>query len=172
MPSSDDRLWQDHPNGGGHRKWIELDKAENIKALSDISFIWTQLNEGIRSTILLRKLSSKFMLENYRMNMQLIQDTSGYNIGPHCDTFPNQPHKMLTMILYLSDAPELKPHGTTLYDHHEKDGRHILKYHSTVPFVKNTMLLFKPDYPKTWHGVPRYNLSRPRISLQMFLKHR
>lgn len=171
IPSPNDRLWLDHPNGGGYRKWIELDKPNNLSALTAVSPVWATLDAGLRSNVFIDKLASKFVLKNYRMNIQLVQDNPGYQISPHCDTYPNQAHKMLTMILYLSDDIKLKPYGTRLYNHKEKEGRHQLSYHSTVPFIKNTMLLFKPNYPTTWHGVDRYDLERPRISLQMFLKH-
>jgi hypothetical protein len=109
-------------------------------------------------------------IDKARLEIQIIRDSIGYKIPPHCDTFKDKRHKLLTILIYFPISEELSGYGTELYT------RNIFRRYKKVkqaPFLNNTALMFHPTYNVTWHGVSEITEAiPPRTSLQVFIKLR
>ena len=82
-------------------------------------------------------------LRNSLLRIEYCQDTDGFWLEPHTDIAV----KKFTMLIYLSDDPNLTDAGTDLY-HGAPDFRHA----GTAPYRMNAGLIFVPG-ANTWHGV-------------------
>ena len=92
-------------------------------------------------------------LEDCRLRIEYCQDTDGFWLEPHTDILV----KKFTMLIYLSDDPELRDAGTDVYD---GNGR----WAGTTPYDKNLGLIFIPG-PNTWHGFRRRPIRGLRKSI-------
>ncbi len=92
-------------------------------------------------------------LSNGNLRIEYTQDTDGFRLEPHTDIGV----KLFTMLVYLSEEPELADAGTDLYDaDHEHAGR--------APFARNLGLIFIPG-DDTWHGFAERPIPRVRRSI-------
>ena len=83
-------------------------------------------------------------LSSGRLRIEYCQDADGFWLEPHVDL----PVKLLTMLVYLADAPELHDAGTDIYD---ASPAHRLV--ESAPCEWNAGLIFVPA-KNTWHGFP------------------
>ncbi|MFQ6017430.1 MAG: 2OG-Fe(II) oxygenase [Kiloniellaceae bacterium] len=74
------------------------------------------------------------------LRIEYIQDTEGFWLEPHTDIR----EKLFTMLIYLSQEPELADAGTDIFDQE-------LNHVKTAPFKPNHGLIFIPG-KDTWHG--------------------
>ncbi len=81
-------------------------------------------------------------LRQGQLRVEYCQDTDGFWLEPHLDISV----KLFTMLVYLSDEPELRDAGTDIYD---ASPQHNLV--ATAPYEKNKGLIFIPG-KDTWHG--------------------
>jgi hypothetical protein len=81
-------------------------------------------------------------LANGRLRIEYCQDVDGFWLEPHVDI----PVKLFTMLVYLTDAPELYDAGTDIYD---ASPEHRLV--ASAPYEWNAGLIFIPG-KNTWHG--------------------
>lgn len=95
------------------------------------------------------KLSEGFLRIEY------CQDVDGFWLEPHLDISV----KLFTMLVYLSDDPELFDAGTDIYDD-TPDHRLV----ASAPYEKNRGLIFIPGF-KTWHGFSKRPIKGLRKSI-------
>jgi hypothetical protein len=81
-------------------------------------------------------------LASGRLRIEYCQDVDGFWLEPHVDI----PVKLFTMLVYLTDAPELHDAGTDIYD---ASPEHRLI--ASAPYEWNAGLIFIPG-KNTWHG--------------------
>jgi hypothetical protein len=81
-------------------------------------------------------------LANGRLRIEYSQDADGFWLEPHVDI----PVKLFTMLVYLTDAPELHDAGTDIYDASPEH-----KLIASAPYEWNAGLIFIPG-KNTWHG--------------------
>jgi hypothetical protein len=81
-------------------------------------------------------------LADARLRIEYCQDVDGFWLEPHVDI----PVKRFTMLVYLTDAPELHDAGTDIYD---ATPAHDLV--TSAPYEWNAGLIFIPG-KDTWHG--------------------
>ncbi|MGI9385387.1 MAG: 2OG-Fe(II) oxygenase [Methyloligellaceae bacterium] len=93
------------------------------------------------------------VLDDCRLRIEYCQDTDGFWLEPHTDILV----KKFTMLIYLSDDPELRDAGTDVYD---DSGQ----WAGTTPYDKNLGLIFIPG-PNTWHGFRRRPIRGIRKSI-------
>lgn len=77
-----------------------------------------------------------------QLRVEYCQDVDGFWLEPHVDISV----KLFTMLVYLSDEPELRDAGTDIYD---ASPAHNLV--GTAPYERNKGLIFIPG-TDTWHG--------------------
>ena len=82
-------------------------------------------------------------LTNGRLRIEYCQDVDGFWLEPHVDISV----KLFTMLVYLSDEPELHGAGTDIYD---ATPEHNLV--ASAPYEMNKGLIFIPG-EDTWHGL-------------------
>ena len=81
-------------------------------------------------------------LTHGQLRVEYCQDVDGFWLEPHVDISV----KLFTMLIYLSDEPELRDAGTDIYDASPEH-----KLVGTAPYEKNKGLIFIPGRD-TWHG--------------------
>jgi hypothetical protein len=81
-------------------------------------------------------------LTDGQLRIEYCQDVDGFWLEPHVDI----PVKLFTMLVYLSDEPELRSAGTDIYD--ASPEHHLV---ATAPYERNKGLIFIPG-TDTWHG--------------------
>lgn len=81
-------------------------------------------------------------LSNGQLRIEYCQDVDGFWLEPHVDI----PVKLLTMLVYLADAPELHGAGTDIFD-----ASPAHKLVTSAPCEWNAGLIFIPG-TDTWHG--------------------
>ncbi|MDE1901927.1 MAG: 2OG-Fe(II) oxygenase [Alphaproteobacteria bacterium] len=89
------------------------------------------------------------------LRIEYCQDIDGFWLEPHLDISV----KLLTMLIYLSDDPQLADAGTDVYDatpHHNKV--------ATSPYGKGKGLIFIPG-KNTWHGFSKRPIRGLRKSI-------
>jgi len=94
-------------------------------------------------------------LAKSRLRIEYCQDVDGFWLEPHVDI----PVKLFTMLVYLSDAPELHDAGTDIYDASPEH-----KLIASVPYEWNAGLIFVPG-KNTWHGFRKRPIRGLRKSL-------
>ena len=168
-------------DNNSRRKTFYLDNQEDFQKLKNKD-IFIKLYKHFNNKEFLNnifKIFNKELPKEYHLQCQLIYDIKGYNILPHCDNFKNKRHKYLTLLLYLPDD-NIEEYGTEMYKE-IKDGnisyfdKEINKKRNftivkKVPFKKNILFAFIPEYNKTWHGVSKIKKNITRRSIQIFLK--
>jgi hypothetical protein len=171
-----DQAWRalSHPeNKQGARQVIYLREGEEIAIQGDHKGLWQDLFEIVN-----KRLSGALLLKHGLMayqdqteaEIQIIRDSTGYMISPHCDTFRSKRHKLLTLLIYFPVSDDLVGYGTELYRKNLFGGFRRVKQ---APFVDNTALLFQPIHKVTWHGVSQITQTiAARTSLQIFYKLR
>jgi hypothetical protein len=90
-----------------------------------------------------------------RLRIEYCQDTDGFWLEPHVDISV----KLFTMLVYLSDEPELADAGTDVYD---ATPEHNLV--ATAPYAFNTGMIFIPG-KDTWHGFSKRPIRGVRKSI-------
>jgi hypothetical protein len=90
-----------------------------------------------------------------RLRVEYCQDVDGFWLEPHVDI----PEKLLTLLVYLTDSPELHDAGTDIYDASPAHARV-----ATVPYEWNTGFAFVPG-KNTWHGFSKRPIGGVRKSL-------
>jgi hypothetical protein len=81
-------------------------------------------------------------LSKGHLRIEYCQDVDGFWLEPHCDIAV----KLFTMLIYLSDDPNLADAGTDVYD---ATPEHRLV--ASAPYEKNKGMIFIPGLD-TWHG--------------------
>lgn len=94
-------------------------------------------------------------LSRGRLRVEYCQDVDGFWLEPHVDI----PVKLFTMLIYLSDAPELYDAGTDIYDDSLKHKRV-----ATAPYEFNAGMIFIPG-KDTWHGFSKRPICGVRKSI-------
>ncbi len=89
------------------------------------------------------------------LRIEYCQDIDGFWLEPHLDIKV----KLFTMLIYLSDDPNLHDAGTDIYD---ATPDHNLV--ASVPYEKNTGLIFIPG-TNTWHGFSKRPIRGLRKSI-------
>ncbi len=82
-------------------------------------------------------------LSDGHLRIEYCQDTEGFWLEPHTDI----PVKKFTMLVYLSDDPNLEGVGTDIHE-----GPPDFKFVESAPYGKNKGVMFIPD-KSSWHGV-------------------
>jgi len=98
---------------------------------------------------------TKSPISKGRLRIEYCQDADGFWLEPHVDITP----KLFSLIVYLSDDPNLRDAGTDIYD---DTPEHALV--STVPYQAARGMLFIPD-KNTWHGFTKRPIHGVRKSL-------
>jgi hypothetical protein len=94
-------------------------------------------------------------LTRSRLRIEYCQDVDGFWLEPHVDI----PVKLFTMLVYLSDAPDLHDAGTDIYD---ASPEHELV--ASVPYEWNAGLIFIPG-KNSWHGFRKRPIRGVRKSI-------
>jgi hypothetical protein len=94
-------------------------------------------------------------LADGRLRIEYAQDVDGFWLEPHVDI----PVKLFTMLVYLTDAPELHDAGTDIYD--ASPGHRLV---ATAPYEWNAGLIFIPG-KDTWHGFSKRPIRGVRKSI-------
>lgn len=94
-------------------------------------------------------------LSDGHLRIEYCQDTDGFWLEPHTDILV----KKFTMVIYLSDDPNLKSAGTDIHE-----GPPDFKYVTSAPYGKNKGVMFIPG-ENTWHGVDNHRLKAVRRSI-------
>ena len=89
------------------------------------------------------------------LRIEYCQDIDGFWLEPHLDISV----KLFTMLIYLSDDPNLFDAGTDIYDDSPQH-----KLIATAPYEKNKGMIFIPG-EKTWHGFTPRTIKGLRKSL-------
>jgi len=89
------------------------------------------------------------------LRIEYCQDVDGFWLEPHVDI----PVKLFTMLVYLTDAPELHDAGTDICDASPEH-----KLVTSVPFEWNAGLIFIPG-KNTWHGFRKRPIRGVRKSI-------
>ena len=112
---------------------------------------------AFRSDAVMAKLqeATKADLGKGRLRIEYCQDVDGFWLEPHLDISV----KLFTMLVYLSDEPELYDAGTDIYDATPEHNRV-----ATAPCEKNKGLIFIPG-DNTWHGFTRRPIHGVRKSI-------
>ncbi len=77
-----------------------------------------------------------------RLRIEYCQDVDGFWLEPHCDIRA----KLFTLLVYLSDDPNLSDAGTDIYDASPQHHRVAV-----APYARNKGLIFIPS-DSSWHG--------------------
>jgi hypothetical protein len=94
-------------------------------------------------------------LSQGQLRIEYCQDVDGFWLEPHCDISA----KLFTMLIYLSDDPDLSDAGTDIYD---SSPAHKLV--TSAPYERNAGLIFIPG-KNTWHGFTKRPIKGLRKSL-------
>ena len=89
------------------------------------------------------------------LRIEYCQDVDGFWLEPHLDISV----KLFTMLVYLSNEPELRDCGTDVYDASPEH-----KLVATAPYEKNKGLIFIPG-KDTWHGFSKRPINGVRKSI-------
>lgn len=92
-------------------------------------------------------------LSTGQLRIEYCQDVDGFWLERHTDILV----KMFTMLIYLSDEPELADAGTDVYD---DAGNHV----ATSPFGRGIGFIFIPS-AHSWHGFRQRPINGIRRSL-------
>lgn len=84
-------------------------------------------------------------LDGAKLRIEYCQDTDGFWLEPHTDIRV----KKFTMLVYLTDDPNLRACGTDIYG-----GPPEFTHFGSAPCEMNKELIFIPG-PDTWHGVAK-----------------
>lgn len=90
-----------------------------------------------------------------RLRIEYCQDVDGFWLEPHVDI----PVKLFTMLVYLTDAPELHDAGTDIYDASPEH-----KLVTSAAYEWNAGLIFIPG-KNTWHGFRKRPIRGVRKSI-------
>lgn len=110
---------------------------------------------GSASTIRMLERHTKADLSKGQLRIEYCQDTDGFWLEPHLDLGV----KLFTMLVYLSDDPQLFDAGTDIYDASPEH-----KLVATAPYEYNTGLIFIPSHD-SWHGFSKRTIHGLRKSL-------
>ena len=91
------------------------------------------------------------------LRVEYCQDTNGFWLEPHLDLGV----KLFTMMLYLSDDPNLHDAGTDIYDA-SPDHKRVL----SAPYERNHGMIFIPGQ-NTWHGFSKRAINGLRKSVMI-----
>ena len=94
-------------------------------------------------------------LSDGHLRIEYCRDTEGFWLEPHTDISV----KKFTMLVYLSDDPELANAGTNILE-----GPPDHKYVGSAPYGKNKGVIFIPG-KNTWHGVGHHPVKGIRKSI-------
>jgi len=94
-------------------------------------------------------------LANAHLRIEYCQDTDGFWLEPHTDISV----KKFTMVIYLSDDPNLADAGTSIYERPPN-----FKLVASAPYAKNRGIVFIPG-KNTWHGVAKRSIKGIRKSI-------
>lgn len=94
-------------------------------------------------------------LSKGHLRIEYCQDVDGFWLEPHLDISV----KLFTMLVYLSNDPNLFDAGTDVYDDSPEH-----KLVATAPYERNAGLIFIPG-TKTWHGFSKRPIHGLRKSI-------
>ena len=94
-------------------------------------------------------------LSDAHLRIEYCQDAPGFWLEQHTDIFV----KKFTMLVYLSDDPNLRMAGTDIHE-----GPPDFKYVTSAPYAKNLGVIFIPG-KNTWHGVGHHPIQGLRKSI-------
>ncbi len=113
--------------------------------------------DAFRSSVVIGALerTTGRSLSDGRLRIEYCQDVDGFWLEPHVDI----PVKLLTMLVYLADEPELHGAGTDIFD---ASPEHRLV--ASAPCEWNAGLIFVPGHD-TWHGFSKRPIHGVRKSI-------
>jgi hypothetical protein len=94
-------------------------------------------------------------LSKGHLRIEYCQDVDGFWLEPHLDISV----KLFTMLVYLSDDPNLRDAGTDIYDESPEH-----KLVTSAPYERNKGLIFIPG-KNTWHGFTKRPIKGLRKSI-------
>ncbi len=94
-------------------------------------------------------------LSDGHLRIEYCQDSENFWLEPHTDIFV----KKFTMLVYLSDDPDLADAGTNILE-----GPPDHKFVGAAPYGKNKGVIFIPG-DNTWHGFGHYPVKGVRKSI-------
>ncbi len=94
-------------------------------------------------------------LSDGHLRIEYCQDTEGFWLEPHTDIF----EKKFTMLVYLSNDPNLADAGTNIFE-----GPPDHNYVGSAPYGKNKGVIFIPG-KNTWHGFGHHPVKGIRKSI-------
>ncbi len=112
---------------------------------------------GFSDPLVIRALEKKTgaRLADGFLRIEYCQDTDGFWLEPHLDISV----KLFTMLIYLSDDPDLFDAGTDVYDASPEH-----KLVASVPYERGRGMIFIPG-EKSWHGFSKRPIHGLRQSI-------
>lgn len=112
---------------------------------------------GFSDPLVIRALEKKTgaRLADGFLRVEYCQDTDGFWLEPHLDISV----KLFTMLIYLSDDPDLFDAGTDVYDASPEH-----KLVASVPYERGRGMIFIPS-EKSWHGFSKRPIHGLRQSI-------
>ncbi len=132
------------------RIYFTPDNQERFQVCGDVVDIF-----GHPSVIRTLEGMTGVNLSSGYLRIEYCQDVDGFWLEPHLDI----PVKLFTMLVYLSDDPDLFDAGTDIYDDNPD---HALV--GSIPYFRNTGLIFVPG-ENTWHGFSKRPIHGLRQSI-------
>lgn len=151
------------------RRLFQVSKEKLASLPQETQAVWLDLLDGLADPKFLSSLMGKFpdivaprlkaatKTSELTLDIRLIEDASGYALGPHTDV----PYKLFTLLVYMPEDEKLDHLGTSFYrpispgfvsdgvTHHERDDFELI---DTISYRPNTALLF-PRTDVSFHGV-------------------
>ena len=164
------------PDGSSTRLVMSLEDHATRRLPAEQREFWSALNAVLRSRtvceVFLRhlepELTARFQTPLNDIpchpTVRLGRDFDGYMISPH----PDAKGRVFTGQVYLAEDRSLEAFGTSIYERLDDGTFNRVRQ---LPFAPNTGFCFVPT-DRTFHGVERVTLSKPRQNLHMscFLK--
>lgn len=132
------------------RMYFSPDNQRRYSVLMDVANAFRDAE--VRSTI--ESITGADLAEG-SLRIEYCQDVDGFWLEPHVDI----PVKLFTMLVYLSDDPDLRDSGTDIYDDSPAH-----KLVASAPYSLNAGLIFIPGR-NTWHGFSKRPIKGVRKSL-------
>lgn len=119
--------------------------------------VYRRVVEGFEDPRVRRTIEEKTGtdLSDARLRIEYCQDTKGFWLEPHTDILV----KRFTMLVYLSDDPDLRGAGTDIHE-----GPPDFRYVGSAPYGRNLGVIFIPG-ENTWHGVGHHPAKGIRKSI-------
>jgi len=132
------------------RVYFTKENQDTFSVCREVVSIFSQA-----STLALLEEITQTDLSKGHLRVEYCQDIDGFWLEPHLDISV----KLFTMLVYLSDDPNLFDAGTDIYDSSPEHNRV-----ATAPYEQNAGLIFIPG-KNTWHGFSKRVIKGLRKSI-------